>query len=81
VENQRPGSTRSKHSTLVIDSVTPDLDGAAVVCIISNAKGSVTTVPAILTVTANARPVVTITTPEDGFLYRGGDTLAFPDCG
>lgn len=67
----------SKHSTLVIDSVTPDLDSAAVVCIISNAKGSVTTVPAILTVTANARPVVTITTPEDGFLYRGGDTLAF----
>lgn len=68
---------RSKHSTLVIENVTLALDGARVVCTVSNAKGSVTTVPAVLRVTANARPVVEITTPQEGLLYKGGDTLAF----
>jgi len=68
---------RGKSPTLVIENVGLDLNGAAVVCVVSNAKGTVATVPAVLTVTANARPAVEITTPEDGFLYRGGDTLTF----
>ncbi len=67
----------SKSPTLVIENVGWDLNGAAVVCVVSNAKGSVTAVPAVLTVTSNARPVVEITTPEDGFLYSAGDTLRF----
>ena len=51
--------------------------GSIIRCIISNAEGSDTTNNAILQVTSNQRPVVEINSPVEGWLYRGGDVLAF----
>lgn len=54
----------------------PD-DGAAFRCQVSNAEGTITSQPAILSVTANTRPEPVILMPAEGLTYRAGDTLFF----
>ncbi len=52
-------------------------DGSRYRVIVSNAAGTVTSNPAVLTVSTNLRPVPTITTPPEGALFSGGETFSF----
>jgi glucose/arabinose dehydrogenase len=49
--------------------------------IVANAFGTVTSASATLTVTTNAAPVATITTPVAGALYSAGDTISYTGTG
>ena len=63
--------------TLEVADVPLDLDGAQVVCMVTNENGSVATAPATLSVKINSRPDVQILSPADGYTYKGGDVLTF----
>jgi glucose/arabinose dehydrogenase len=63
--------------TLRVGPISGSDAGVAFRCMVSNAYGGVSSAPAVLTVTANASPVVTITQPASGATYDAGDTLRF----
>ena len=69
-----PGAT---DSILTLPAVTLADDGSAYRCRISNDEGEVWTSEALLSVTANNRPIPEITLPATGQTYRAGDVLAF----
>ncbi|HEY5423139.1 MAG TPA: PQQ-dependent sugar dehydrogenase [Ilumatobacteraceae bacterium] len=52
-------------------------DGAQFRVMVSNAVGSVTSPAATLSVTTNAAPTGTISTPAAGHTYNAGDTISF----
>ncbi len=52
-------------------------DGSRYRCRVSNGEGTVLSEEALLTVTANTRPVAHILTPSSDDTYRAGDTLFF----
>lgn len=51
--------------------------GAVFRCIIMNEYGADTSKPALIRVTSNKRPQITIMDPSTDYLYRAGDTLFF----
>jgi PA14 domain len=55
--------------------------GATFRVVVTNAFGTVTSNSATLTVSANAAPVASITTPTNGTLYSGGDTISYSGTG
>ena len=63
--------------TLTLANVQLAFSGTSVTCRVFNAQGSVTSDPAVLTVTTNTRPQVAITSPNPGLRYRAGDTIFF----
>ncbi|KGE87720.1 MAG: PQQ-dependent sugar dehydrogenase [Phaeodactylibacter xiamenensis] len=69
-----PGAT---DSILTLPAVTLADDGSAYRCRISNGEGEVWTSAALLSVTANNRPIPEITLPATGLTYRAGDVLVF----
>ena len=69
-----PGALSSSYT---LASATAAADGEAFQCVVSNTFGTTTSVPATLTVTNNQPPTATITTPEVGTLYRGGQRISF----
>lgn len=56
-------------------------NGATFRAVVSNAFGTVTSNSATLTVSTNAAPVATISTPTSGSLYSGGDTINYSGTG
>lgn len=64
-------------SSLVVGPVTAADSGATFRVVVSNAFGSTTSQAAILTVTSNQAPSVTITSPATGTLYAGGQTISY----
>ncbi len=56
-------------------------NGATFRVIVSNAFGTVTSSSATLTVTSNAAPVATITSPTTGTSYAAGDTINYAGTG
>jgi glucose/arabinose dehydrogenase len=56
-------------------------NGATFRVVVTNAFGTVTSNSATLTVSSNAAPVATITTPASGALYSAGDTIAYSGTG
>lgn len=69
-----PEATEADY-TLV--SVSLEDDGKKFTCIVSNDAGFVVSDTALLSVTANKGPEVTILQPEEDRLYQAGDTLFF----
>jgi glucose/arabinose dehydrogenase len=55
--------------------------GAVFTCLVSNAFGSATSNPAILTVTTNHAPTATITQPVGGTFYVAGETITYAGLG
>lgn len=60
-----------------IAQTTPDDDGSAFTCSVSNVYGQVTSRLAQLTVIAGSRPEAIIEAPLPDYRYRAGETLAF----
>ncbi len=56
-------------------------NGAQFRCVASNAYGSATSNAATLTVTSNAAPVATITSPGSGTTYAAGNTINYAGTG
>jgi glucose/arabinose dehydrogenase len=56
-------------------------NGATFRVVVTNAFGAVTSNAATLTVTSNAAPVASITTPALGALYAAGDTIQYAGAG
>ncbi len=56
-------------------------NGAQFTCFVSNTFGNDTSNPATLTVTTNQQPMATITQPNVGTLYSGGETINFAGTG
>lgn len=61
----------------VLENVSMSDSSRQFYCIISNNFGTVTSDTAILHVTANTKPIVIITEPQEDKLYQAGDTLFF----
>ncbi len=72
--NNIAGATQSSHTFK--NAALAD-NNAQLRCVVTNAFGSAASHAAALQVTADKRPVPTITTPLAGATYRAGDTLAF----
>jgi glucose/arabinose dehydrogenase len=68
-----PGATEA---TLVLPAVTLHDNGAAFAVQVKNAIGSVTSTPALLTVSSDLPPVAEIITPSH-LRYSGGDVIRF----
>ncbi|MEZ4954874.1 MAG: PQQ-dependent sugar dehydrogenase [Saprospiraceae bacterium] len=51
--------------------------GSLIRCIVTNIEGSDTTRTATLQVTANQRPVLNLSQPAEGVLYKAGDKMIF----
>lgn len=68
------GATGASYSLV---GAQPADNAAQFRAVVSNAFGSATSNAAVLTVTSNAAPTVSITTPAVGATYTGGSTLAF----
>jgi glucose/arabinose dehydrogenase len=68
------GATTSSYT---LGSATAADSGASFQCVISNAFGTTTSLPATLTVTSNRPPTGVITTPSAGMLYTGGQTITY----
>lgn len=64
-------------SKLVLNNVDLNLNGAKISCTITNNEGSVVSEPALLYVVEGQRPQPLITSPNEDFLYKGGDTIHF----
>ncbi|MCS6975126.1 MAG: PQQ-dependent sugar dehydrogenase [Cyclobacteriaceae bacterium] len=62
---------------LEITNVTPADNGALIHCVVSNSFGTATSIPALLTVTTNTRPVPVITLPTVSQQYEAGTALVF----
>ncbi|MFN3405563.1 MAG: PQQ-dependent sugar dehydrogenase [Cytophagaceae bacterium] len=62
-------------NVLTLQNIPASLNGASIVCTVSNTLGSASTSPAILTVVNSERPVPVIHSPSSGTLYKGGDIL------
>ncbi len=62
-------------TTLLVENVALADDGARFRVVVSNSFGSVPSPEAVLTVTTNRAPVVTIATPEAGTGYAVGEIL------
>ncbi|MBL8228551.1 MAG: PQQ-dependent sugar dehydrogenase [Bryobacterales bacterium] len=62
---------------------TPQLadNGAVFRVIVQNTNGTATSNPAVLTVVSNQPPTATITSPVQGTLFSGGDTIVFNGAG
>jgi hypothetical protein len=56
-------------------------NGATFRVLVTNAFGSVTSSSATLTVSSNAAPVASITSPANGTSYAGGDTISYSGTG
>jgi glucose/arabinose dehydrogenase len=69
-----PGATASSYT---LGSATAADSGASFQCVVSNAFGTTTSLPATLTVTSNQPPMGVITTPPAGTLYTGGQTITY----
>jgi glucose/arabinose dehydrogenase len=67
------GATSASYSLTAAAADT----GATFRVVVTNAFGTVTSSSATLTVTSNAAPVATISTPTNGSLYSGGDTISY----
>ena len=66
------------NTTLTINNVTGADDGSTYICVVNYGDdGTLTSDIATLTVIANQRPVVTITSPTDQTTYEAGDVLSF----
>jgi glucose/arabinose dehydrogenase len=64
-------------TTFTLTNATSADSGATFRAVVSNSFGTATSNSATLTVTSNAAPVGTITSPANGTLYRGGEVIAF----
>ena len=64
-----------------VASVTASDNGANFRVVVTNAVGSATSNPAMLTVTSNTAPVATISSPAANTTYRGGQTFTFAGSG
>ena len=63
--------------SFIVENTTLADSGSIIRCIILNVEGADTTNSAILHVTSNQRPVLTITEPMDGWKYRAGESFIF----
>jgi len=68
------GATGASYS---LSNVQASDSGAQFRAVVSNAFGSATSNAAVLTVTSNTAPTVSITAPAVGATYTGGSTLSF----
>jgi glucose/arabinose dehydrogenase len=64
-------------SSYTLASVSAADQGAQFRVVVSNGSGSVTSNAATLTLATGQAPVPTITSPAEGSLYAGGDTITF----
>jgi glucose/arabinose dehydrogenase len=69
-----PGANSTSYT---IPSAQPSDDGARFRMAVTNSFGTAQTREALLTVTPNSAPVVTITAPAEGTTYGGGQTIAY----
>ncbi len=69
-----PGANFASYT---IPSTTLADSGARFRCTVSNSLGTATSNEATLTVTVNQPPVATISTPAEGTLYSGGQTISY----
>lgn len=63
--------------SLVIENVTLADSASVFSCRVENAEGQAFSTEAVLAVTSNTRPALTIISPAEDALYKGGDTVVF----
>lgn len=67
----------ANQESTTVNNVQLEDDGSLLYCLVSNDEGEIYSDTITLNVTSNTRPQVTIQSPLNTFLYKGGDTIRF----